>query len=103
MKSVTISISDKLHNMLSEAARAQGMGLKACVKEALEQYAKTFDDMINSPAGKELAEIFSAYHGIPSPAEASSGNGGRKKRLGEIVRMSDLIAVGKAGGKTPRA
>jgi hypothetical protein len=103
MKSVTISISDKLNNMLSEAARAQGMSIKACVKEAVEQYAKTFNDMMNSPFGAEFETIFSPSPYAPAPHEASPGNGGLKKRRGEIVRMSDLISAMKAGGKTLRA
>jgi hypothetical protein len=113
MKTLTLNISDKLYSALNTAAEMQGMKFRECAKNALEEYAKTFNDVMNSSIGEEYEDIITSYLDIPMQpkTEIKDRSNANKKykplsnglpyianrgKQSKVILMSDLRAEEEA-------
>jgi hypothetical protein len=65
MKSITTNMENCLYGGLATAAEMQGLSLDACRRDALEQYVKTFNDVMNCTVGEEYENIILESIGLP--------------------------------------
>jgi hypothetical protein len=75
----------ELHASFAQAAEMQGMSFDEAIKEALEQYVNVFENVMNSPVGRETEAILLASLGLTAATEDESKS--------NIINMSGLANV----------